>query len=171
MASRHRIGTLLALVGIVVAAVVVVRAARTSAGPMARGDDRAPNADVDAAGPEARAVDPAPPWELAERFVSVDVDAPGSAHIDGTVISLQLVDGRVSANLGCNTLGATAGIVDGVLTVGAVSATRRGCDPARHAQDEWFAELLASSPTLIAESTSRFRLTAGATSIVFVAEP
>ncbi|TDU90968.1 heat shock protein HslJ [Kribbella voronezhensis] len=66
-----------------------------------------------------------------------------------TRIQLQfLPDGRLSANAGCNSMGAdkvtTSG---GRLGVKDLTITDMGCDAPRHAQDDWLSKLLTSGPT------------------------
>lgn len=66
-----------------------------------------------------------------------------------TRIQLQFMsDGRLSANAGCNSMGAdkvsTGG---GKLGVKDLAITDMGCDTPRHAQDDWLSKLLTSEPT------------------------
>lgn len=66
-----------------------------------------------------------------------------------TRIQLQFMDdGRLSANAGCNSMGAdkvsTSG---GKLGVKDLAITNMGCDAPRHAQDDWLSKLLTSEPT------------------------
>jgi heat shock protein HslJ len=68
--------------------------------------------------------------------------------VPGTRIRLGFSDGRVSASAGCNTIGGSYSIADGRLVVGDLSTTEMGCDPDRHAQDEWLAAFLGSRPVV-----------------------
>lgn len=70
------------------------------------------------------------------------------ALVDGTQVRLQFGDdGPLSATAGCNhLLGEVTSTDDGVLDVGPMGGTEMGCDPDRHAQDEWLMAFLGSSP-------------------------
>ncbi len=114
---------------------------------------------------------------LAPAYLSVDVTAAGEPRplVAGTRIQLTFDEGNVGASLGCNSLGAPYRLEDGVLVVDeGMSMTEMGCDPERHAQDEWFAEVLTSRPTLAVDGDT-LTITAGDTVITLqdreVAEP
>ena len=78
-------------------------------------------------------------------FLSTEVT--GHDLVAGTRITLQLdAGGGISVQAGCNTLGGTASLDGGVLSVSDLSMTEIGCDPDRHAQDDWIADFLTSSP-------------------------
>ncbi len=66
----------------------------------------------------------------------------------GTRIRISFRGGQLSANAGCNHLGAQYAVEDGRLVTGQMSTTEIGCDPARHAQDEWLAGFLGSRPAV-----------------------
>ena len=94
-----------------------------------------------------------------KQFISVDVD--GATLVPGTTIRISFADGQLTAQAGCNTLGGSYTIVDGKLVGGDEwSMTEMGCDPARHAQDQWLANLLSSSPTVGVDG-DKITLTAG----------
>jgi heat shock protein HslJ len=110
-------------------------------------------------------------------FVSTRVLERGEERplVPGTRIELSFADGRLSARAGCNLLGAAYRVAEGRLRlVGGVSSTEMGCDPERHAQDEWLAGFLASSPRLELEGP-RLILSGGGTEVRLldreVAEP
>jgi heat shock protein HslJ len=114
---------------------------------------------------------------LAEAYVSTEVREGGELRplVEGTRIQLGLADGRIHASLGCNSLSGTYRLEGGVLVVeDGLAMTEMGCDPPRHAQDEWFAELLGAGPTVELDGDV-LTLTAGDTVVVFqdreVAEP
>ncbi|HEV7864016.1 MAG TPA: META domain-containing protein, partial [Acidimicrobiia bacterium] len=69
-------------------------------------------------------------------------------RVAGTRISLTFVaDGhRLGAQAGCNQMGGQTAFEDGRLVVGDLATTEMGCDPPRHAQDEWLARFLTSRP-------------------------
>jgi len=83
-------------------------------------------------------------------FLSTAVTTNGQPFdlVAGTRIRIGFSDGRLSASGGCNTIAGTYRIADGQLLVGDLSTTEIGCDPDRHAQDEWLAAFLGSRPTL-----------------------
>lgn len=70
------------------------------------------------------------------------------ALVPGTEIRLRLHDGRLGVNAGCNSIGGDYTLRDDVLEVAAMSMTEMGCDEPRHAQDQWIADFLSSSPTV-----------------------
>jgi len=93
--------------------------------------------------------------ELAEslegrEFWSVQVVEDGSDRelVPGTRIQIRFQEGNVGASAGCNSLGGQASFDGDTLVVGDMSMTEMGCDPARHAQDEFVVKLLGSSPAV-----------------------
>lgn len=109
---------------------------------------------------------PTAPAGLAGRtFLStgVTVDGEPMPLAQGTQLSITFDDERVSANAGCNTMSGDATVKDGALVVsGGLAMTEMGCDPDRMDQDQWFADLLTSSPT-VQLSGSSLTLTSEAT--------
>lgn len=79
-------------------------------------------------------------------FLSESVD--GRTLVPDTRLRLSFDDGRLSAHAGCNSLSAPYDLVDDRLVVPGdeISTTDMGCDPPRHAQDEWLAALLQDRP-------------------------
>jgi heat shock protein HslJ len=114
------------------------------------------------------------PRVLAGReFVSDRVE--GRALVGGTTISLRFEERALSATAGCNSLGgpyrlegfngATGTVVvDG----GGLSMTEIGCDPPRHDQDTWLADLLLAKPTVSLPDDDQMTLTDGTSTIHFV---
>ena len=90
----------------------------------------------------------AEPWDRT--FLSTEVTENGQPKVlvAGTRITLDFVkDGRrLGAQAGCNSLGGTAAFEGGRLIVNDLATTEMGCDPPRHAQDEWLARFLTSRP-------------------------
>lgn len=87
------------------------------------------------------------PWGRDFLSVSVTEDGEDRPLVAGTRIRLSFNDdGSVGASAGCNSMGGQAEIRDGRLLVMAMSTTEMGCDPDRHAQDEWLADFLTSRP-------------------------
>ena len=88
------------------------------------------------------------PWDRT--FLSTEVTENGRPKqlVPGTRITLNFVaDGRrIGAQAGCNSMGGQASFGDGRLTVNDLATTEMGCDPPRHAQDEWLASFLTSRP-------------------------
>lgn len=106
---------------------------------------------------------------LAPAYVSVEVTEAGQPRplVTGTAISLRFDAGRIGASLGCNQLGGPYELDGDRLLVEDLSMTEMGCDPDRHAQDEWFAGLLQSAPTLVVDGDT-MTLTSGETVVRFV---
>jgi heat shock protein HslJ len=81
-----------------------------------------------------------------------------------THIRVEFGNGQLGASAGCNLLGGPYELIDGRLVVGPIHATEMGCDPARHAQDEWLAAFLGAQPTIAVEDMTLV-LEAGGTRI------
>jgi heat shock protein HslJ len=109
--------------------------------------------------------------ELTGRtFLSAAITEGGQDRdlVEGTRISLDFTtDGQVSANAGCNHLFGDVTITSERLEVGPMGGTEMGCDPQRHAQDEWLMDLLQSSPAWLLDG-DRLTLTAADTEIVLL---
>jgi heat shock protein HslJ len=107
------------------------------------------------------------PW--GKTFLSTEVTENGQPRplVEGTRITLNFVaDGhRLGAQAGCNQMGGQASFQGGRLVVGEMATTEMGCDPPRHAQDEWLARFLTSRPSW-ARSGSTLTLDDGSTRIV-----
>ncbi len=102
-------------------------------------------------------------------FLSVSVTEDGSVKqlAPNTRIQLRFMDdGRLTATAGCNSLGADkVSTDDGKLTVGTMGGTEMGCDPVRHAQDEWLSTLLQDDPGWKLDA-DKLTLTRGTTELV-----
>ena len=109
-------------------------------------------------------------------FLSTSVTERGADRplVDGTQIRISFDDGQIGASAGCNTMGGTYRIEDGVLVFEGGSMTEMGCDEARHAQDDWLIEFLGSRPA-ITQSGSELQLSSEGTVITLqdaeVADP
>jgi heat shock protein HslJ len=102
-----------------------------------------------AAGGGRQAAAPGPePW--GRTFLSTSVTENGRPRplVEGTRIRLTFSDDHhLGAQAGCNSMGGPAEISDQHLVVGDLATTEMGCDPARHAQDDWLAGFLTSRPS------------------------
>lgn len=113
---------------------------------------------------------------LATEYLSVEVTGGGEARplVEGTQIRLTFDDTSLGATLGCNHLGGTYRLDGDVLVVDELSTTDMGCDAPRHDQDQWFADLLSSRPTVAVEGDT-LTLSGGSTVVVLrdreVADP
>ena len=107
------------------------------------------------------------PW--GKTFLSTEVTENGRPKplVAGTRITLNFIaDGhRLGAQAGCNQMGGQASFQGGRLVVGDMATTEMGCDPPRHAQDEWLARFLTSRPSW-ARSGSTLTLDNGTARIV-----
>jgi heat shock protein HslJ len=94
---------------------------------------------------------PSNPDLRGSTYLSTAVTRSGEPHklVPGTRISLQFTDdGRLLVNAGCNTMQGPVDTSDGVIRLdGALAVTEMGCDPPRHEQDQWIADLLQAEPT------------------------
>jgi heat shock protein HslJ len=130
----------------------------TSAPPTGAPDTPAP---TDPAGNDPAALN-------GRHFLSVKVTDNGAPYplVPGTTISLRFTDGTLSAQAGCNTMSGSYAI-DGdgrLIANGGWATTEMGCDPARHAQDEWLSTLLSSQPVVVIDG-DKVVITSGSTVI------
>ncbi len=91
------------------------------------------------------------PIELDGRiFLShtVTVDGRDRPLVAGTRITLTFDDGTVGVSAGCNSMSGDYTFEGEVMSVGDLATTEMGCDPERHEQDEWLADVLTSSPSV-----------------------
>lgn len=100
-------------------------------------------------------------------FLSVSVTEDGKPKqlAPNTRIGLRFADGNVHAETGCNQLGGKVSTDGGKLTVDALGGTEMGCDPARHAQEDWVGKLLRDRPTWKLEA-DKLTLTRGGTELI-----
>jgi heat shock protein HslJ len=116
------------------------------------------------------------PWDRTFLSTSVTENGRPRPLVAGTRITLNFVkDGRrLGAQAGCNSMGGPARFAGGRLVVSDLATTEMGCDPPRHAQDEWLGRFLTSRPEW-SRSTSTLTLDDGTTRIVLedneVADP
>ncbi len=82
---------------------------------------------------------------LSVKVSTADVDRP---LVPGTRVRLSFENGNLAASAGCNTMSGTYTLDGDVLRVAGVATTEMGCDPDRHAQDDWLFGFLSSGPTL-----------------------
>jgi heat shock protein HslJ len=89
------------------------------------------------------------PWGRTFLSTSVTENGQPKQLVAGTRITLNFfADGhRLGAQAGCNHMGGPASFEGGRLVVNDMATTEMGCDPPRHAQDEWLARFLTSKPT------------------------
>jgi heat shock protein HslJ len=106
---------------------------------------------------------------LAGDYLATDITEDGDPRplVDGTQISLRLEDGQLSARAGCNHIGGSYVVEDGVLRVEALSMTEMGCDEQRSAQDAFVAEFVSAAP-IVEVADDGFVLRSDAASITFV---
>jgi heat shock protein HslJ len=109
-------------------------------------------------------------------FLSVSVSEDGKPKelAPNTRIGLRFDGGNVHAETGCNQLGGAVSTDGGKLTVDALGGTEMGCDPARHAQEDWVGQLLRDRPAWKLDA-DKLTLTRGTTTLVLqdrkVAQP
>ncbi|HET9771205.1 MAG TPA: META domain-containing protein, partial [Acidimicrobiia bacterium] len=91
----------------------------------------------------------AEPWGRTFLSTSVTENGRPKPLVEGTRISLRFDGDRrhVGAQAGCNSMGGPASFEGGKLVVDDLATTEMGCDPPRHAQDEWVADFLTGRPT------------------------
>ena len=96
-------------------------------------------------------------------FLSQSVD--GRSLVPDTQIRLTFDDGMLGASAGCNSLSTPYEVVDGRLITpgGGMTTTDMGCDPPRHAQDDWLGGLLQDTPRIDLDGDALILTTADAT--------
>ena len=82
-------------------------------------------------------------------FLSVGSD--NFEIVEGSTIRLTFQDGSIGAVAGCNNLGGSYVITDGVLEVGELVQTQMACDEALMDQDERLVAFLSSSPKVVVD--------------------
>lgn len=102
-------------------------------------------------------------------FLSIKVMDGGVAKplVQGTVIRISFTDGQIGASAGCNTIGGTYTLDGDTLIFQGGGMTEMGCDPARHAQDDWLAAILGARPTITLNGNDLV-LTSGTTTITML---
>jgi heat shock protein HslJ len=95
---------------------------------------------------------------IGKTFVSTDVT--GHDLVPDSVISLEFIDGRISANAGCNTQNGDASVDGGSLVVEQLASTMMACEDALMAQEQWLAGFLEGDPDVALDGTT-LTLTAG----------
>jgi heat shock protein HslJ len=109
-------------------------------------------------------------------FLSTSVTDAGKAHqlVARTRIRISFKDGQISLSAGCNSMGGSYEVLNGLLNVGELATTDMACDQPRMAQDEWLAGFITAGPTVRLDG-SELRLKSGNTVIKLldreVAEP
>src|SRR5262245_47429249 len=98
----------------------------------------------------------------------VTVDGAPMALVNGTQVRLTFAkDGNLSAQVGCNTMGGAYRLDGAILRFQDGAITAMGCDPDRHAQDDWLFGFLGSGPS-VALAANQLVLTAGDTVVTLV---
>ena len=82
-------------------------------------------------------------------FVATSFEPDGI--VEGSEITIDFAEGRVSVSAGCNGQSGDYSVDDGTLVVGAMMSTLMGCPDALNAQDQRLAELMSSSPSVSLE--------------------
>lgn len=102
-------------------------------------------------------------------FLSTSVIREGAPRelLPGTRIRLHLADGQIAATAGCNTIGGSYRLRDGVLEVGALQLTEMGCPAPLADQDAWLAELLQAGPVAVVTGDA-LTLSAGTTRVTLL---
>ncbi len=84
----------------------------------------------------------------------------GATKVPGSTIEVAFgTDGSLSVNAGCNQMVSTYTLAGDTLKVKALAGTKKACDPALMAQDDWAAALLTSSPTVAASGATGIIIT------------
>jgi len=86
--------------------------------------------------------------------------------LTGSTVRLSFHEGNLSLSAGCNSLGGEFSLMDQRLVLREGGITEIGCDPERHAQDEFLWSFVQSSPQLELDG-STLTLTSASTVLVF----
>ena len=95
---------------------------------------------------------------MGKTFESTSVT--GYELVPDSVVTLEFIDGRISADAGCNTQNGDADVVDGVLEVGDLASTMMACDEPLMAQEQWLGGFLEDGPEVTLDGTT-MTLTSG----------
>jgi heat shock protein HslJ len=95
---------------------------------------------------------------VGKTFESTSVT--GHDLVPDSVITLEFIDGRISANAGCNTQNGDADVVDGTLEVGQLASTMMACEDPLMAQEQWLGAFLEDGPEVALDATT-LTLTSG----------
>ena len=103
-------------------------------------------------------------------YWSTDVFVDGAPLdlVDGTRIQIRFGPDEINADAGCNSL--FAGYMldgDAIVALGA-GMTEMGCDPARHAQDDFVVDFLTSRPTFTLDGDTLTLVNAAGTTIILI---
>ena len=85
-------------------------------------------------------------------YLSTELE--GADLVPGTQIRLAFIDGNLTANAGCNTIGGAYTIDGNRLLTTQLSMTEMGCDEQRARQDSWLAAFLGAGPTVTLADTT-----------------
>jgi len=104
-------------------------------------------------------------------FLSTAVTEHGAARplVAGTRVRVAFTGGRVSAQAGCNTMGAPYTLTGSTLKIDELAMTAMGCGADRNDQDTWLAGFLGGDPS-VAVSPTGLTLQTATTTIAFVDE-
>ncbi len=83
---------------------------------------------------------------LDRTFVSESIE--GWQLVPGTEVRLRFRNQELSADAGCNSINGSYTISGSTLTMPGYGMTEMGCDPPRHAQDQWLLDFLRAKPSL-----------------------
>ena len=95
---------------------------------------------------------------VGKTFESTSVT--GHELVPDSVVTLEFIDGRISANAGCNTQNGDADVVDGVLEVGQLASTMMACEDPLMTQEQWLSGFLEDGPEVALDGTT-LTLTSG----------
>ncbi|GAB3452721.1 hypothetical protein GCM10027436_52580 [Actinophytocola sediminis] len=105
-------------------------------------------------------------WGQTFLLTEALTDGEPEPAIAGSEVSLKFTDdGRLVARARCNTMSGSPTLDSGRLVLDGLETTGMGCDPERHAQDEWLSGFLTGTPTWEL-ADARLTLTGGATRLV-----
>jgi heat shock protein HslJ len=152
-----------------VAVLAVLALLALVAGPACSGDD-GEEGDVNRSPDDGGASLTGPDALVGQIFLSDTVTEDGEPRplVDGTEIVLSFDQpGHLTAEAGCNTIGADVDVEADRLVTSNVSITEMGCDQALHEQDEWLLDLLVDGPDYTLDG-GRLQLGSGGTTIEMV---
>ncbi|MEM9468119.1 MAG: META domain-containing protein [Actinomycetota bacterium] len=105
--------------------------------------------DATVAGGDEPSTDTATTGLIDRTFWSTEIVVDGAPLdlVDGTRIELRFGADEINADAGCNNLFAGYTLDDDTIVALGVGMTEMGCDPDRHAQDDFVASFLTGRPT------------------------
>ena len=142
---RHAIPVIL-LVSLIVVGCTGGGASPSSAAPSPTG-----SSPIGSAPAKPSPTKPSPSTLDGRTFLSTSV--VGHDLVPGSTVRLTFQDERIGINAGCNQMGGSYAVIDGLLTTEQMMTTEMGCEAPLMAQDTWVAGFMSGAAVTLAGDT------------------